>query len=47
MPDFDDIEEVLKRQMEEMADAKLEHPTSTNDCTIVRKGKEALNRLQE
>ena len=47
VPDLDDIEEVVKRQMEEMADAKLEHPTSTNDCTLLRKGKAALNRLQE
>ena len=47
VPDLEDIEEVVTREMEEMADARLEHPTSTNDCTIVRKGKEALNRLQE
>ena len=47
VPDLDDIEEVVTREMEEMADARLEYPTSTNDCTIVRKGKEALNRLQE
>ena len=47
VPDLEDIEEVVTREMKEMADARLEHPTSTNDCTIVRKGKEVLNRLQE
>ena len=47
VPDLEDIEDVVAREMAEMADAGLDHPTSTNDCTIVRKGKEALNRLQE
>ena len=51
VPDLNDIEEVVTREMEEMAGgappSKLEHPTSSNDCTLLRKGREALNRLQE
>merc|ERR1711902_454807 len=47
VPDLEDIEEVVTREMKEMADARSDHPTSTNDCTMVRRGKEVLNRLQE